>query len=58
MVVLDNRIFETLESRNVKLLAVPKQVMPADSSYVKDETVADIGNHREPNFELLASLEP
>ncbi|WP_172254003.1 siderophore ABC transporter substrate-binding protein [Saccharibacillus deserti] len=58
VVALDNRTFETLSDWGVKLAAVPKDVMPADSSYVKDEAVQNIGNHREPNLELLASLNP
>lgn len=58
VVSLDNRTFETLADWGVKLVAVPKAVMPADSPYVSDESVQDIGDHREPKLELLASLEP
>ncbi|MGG0821997.1 siderophore ABC transporter substrate-binding protein [Paenibacillus turicensis] len=58
VVALDSRTFETLAAWDVKLVAVPKDVMPADSPYVKDETVQNIGNHREPNLELLASVDP
>ena len=55
---LDSRTFETLEDWGIELAAVPKDVMSADSLYVKDESVVNIGNHREPNLELIASLEP
>lgn len=58
VVALDNRTFETLSDWGIKLAAVPKGVMPADSTYVKDASVQDIGNHREPNLELLASVDP
>ncbi|AIQ52493.1 siderophore ABC transporter substrate-binding protein [Paenibacillus sp. FSL R7-0331] len=58
VVALDNRTFETLSSWDIELAAVPKDVMPADSPYVADEAVQNIGNHREPNLELLASIEP
>ena len=58
VVSLDNRTFETLEDWGIALAAVPKGVMPADSSYVLDESVLDIGNHREPNLEIIASLNP
>jgi iron complex transport system substrate-binding protein len=58
VVALDSRTFETLAAWDVKLVAVPKDVMPADSPYVKDEAVQNIGNHREPNLELLASVDP
>ncbi len=58
VVSLDNRTFETLSDWGVKLVAAPKDVMPADSPYVSDESVQNIGNHREPNLELLASVDP
>lgn len=58
VVALDNRTFETLSNWGIKLAAVPKDVMPANSPYVADESVQNIGNHREPNLELLASIQP
>lgn len=58
IVSLDNRTFETLEAWGVDLVAAPKPVMQKDSRYVSDENVIDIGNHREPNFELLATADP
>ena len=32
--------------------------MPADSAYKKDEKVQNIGNHREPNLEIIAAANP
>ena len=58
VISLDNRTFQTLSDWNIPLAAVPKDVMPANSPYVLDESVQNIGNHREPNLELLAGLEP
>jgi len=58
VISLDNRTYETLENWGVKLVAVPKDVMPADSAYVKDESVENIGNHREPNLEVIAAADP
>ena len=58
VISLDNRTFETLADWNVDLVAVPKDVMPADSSYVKDDSVQNIGNHREPNLEMIAAANP
>lgn len=58
VVALDSRAFETLADWGIELAATPKAVMPADSSYVKDESVQDIGNHREPNLEVIASVDP
>ncbi len=58
VVSLDNRTFETLADWGVQLAAAPKDVMPDDSVYVSDESVVNIGNHREPNLEALASVNP
>jgi len=55
---LDSRTFETLADWGIKLAAAPKDVMPADSPYVKDDSVQNIGNHREPNLEILAAADP
>lgn len=58
VVALDNRTFETLSDWGIKLAAVPKGVMPADSLYVADSEVQDIGNHSEPNLEIIAAVDP
>jgi iron complex transport system substrate-binding protein len=58
VVALDNRTFETLYDWGIELAAVPKGVMPTDSAYVSDESVLDIGNHREPNLEIIAAVDP
>ncbi|WP_333646225.1 siderophore ABC transporter substrate-binding protein [Lacrimispora sp.] len=58
VIALDNRTFETLFDWGIELAAVPKGVMPADSPYVLDESVLDIGNHGEPNLEIIAAADP
>lgn len=58
VVALDNRTYETLSDWGIELAAAPKAVMPADSPYVADESVQDIGNHREPNLEIIAAVDP
>ncbi|WP_313583255.1 siderophore ABC transporter substrate-binding protein [Lacrimispora sp.] len=58
VISLDNRTYETLSDWGIKLVAAPKGVMPADSPYVADESVQDIGNHREPNLEIIAAADP
>lgn len=58
VISLDNRTFETLSDWGIELVAVPKEVMPADSPYVTDESVQNIGNHREPDLELIAAADP
>jgi iron complex transport system substrate-binding protein len=49
---------KTLYDWGIELAAVPKGVMPTDSPYVSDESVQDIGNHREPNLEIIAAVDP
>ncbi|MGI6238923.1 MAG: siderophore ABC transporter substrate-binding protein [Christensenellales bacterium] len=58
VVSLDSRTFETLADWGVVLAAAPKPVMPADSPYVTDESVLDVGNHREPKLEIIAAVDP
>ncbi len=58
VVALDNRTFETLSGWGIDLAAVPKAVMPSDSPYVSNDSVQDIGDHKEPNLEILAAVEP
>ncbi len=58
VVALDSRAFETLAAWGIELAAVPKGVMPEDSPYVTNEAVQDIGNHREPNLEIIAAIDP
>ena len=58
VVALDNMTFKTLEDWGVTPVAVPKAVMPATSGFVKNDDIQDIGNHKEPNLELLAAADP
>lgn len=58
VVALDNRTFETLSDWGVELAAVPKGVMPADSPYVQDAAVQDVGSHNDPNLEIIAAVDP
>lgn len=58
VISLDSRTFETLSDWGIELVAAPKGVMPADSPYVADDSVQDIGNHREPNLEIIAAADP
>ncbi|WP_312426271.1 siderophore ABC transporter substrate-binding protein [Lacrimispora sp.] len=58
VISLDNRTYETLSDWGIELVAAPKGVMPAGSQYVADESVLDIGNHREPNLEIIAAADP
>ena len=58
VVALDNRTFETLEQWGIQPVAVPKDVMYPASAFVSDDDIANVGNHREPNLEVIAAAQP
>ena len=58
VVALDNRTFETLEQWGIQPVAVPKDVMYPASAFVSDDNIANAGNHREPNLEVIAAAQP
>lgn len=58
VVVLDSRAFQTIEDWGIKVKAAPKAILPVESKIKSDESIKDLGNHREPKFELLAAENP
>jgi iron complex transport system substrate-binding protein len=58
VVSLDNRTFETLDDWGIELVAAPIAVMPSELSYVSNDSILDIGNHRDPKLELIAAANP
>lgn len=59
VVALDNTVFDTLSEWNIELAAAPKDVMgSAWPEYTEDESVANVGNHREPNLEMIVAAQP
>jgi len=58
VVALDNRTFETLSDWGIELAAAPRDLIPEDIPYATDESIENIGNHREPNLELIAAADP
>ncbi|NLE97089.1 MAG: ABC transporter substrate-binding protein [Propionibacterium sp.] len=57
VVALDNRSFAILDEWGVELSAAAVSLMRPDLGY-KDAGIADIGNHREPNLELIVAAQP
>lgn len=58
-VSLDNRTFAVLDAWGVKLKAAPRALMAGGNlSYKDDESVVNIGNHREPNLEAIVEVNP
>ncbi|ASE11019.1 siderophore ABC transporter substrate-binding protein [Kocuria rhizophila] len=58
VVATDNRVFETLADWEVPLKAAPKRLVPDTISYSHDDSVVDLGSHREPNLEAVAGVDP
>lgn len=55
----DNRAFELLDRWNVDLVAAPVALVPFTvTSYKEDDSIADMGSHREPNLEALTAAQP
>lgn len=58
VVATDNRTFETLEDWGVTLTAAARALMPTTIGYKDDESIVDLGNHREPDLEAVVVAEP
>lgn len=58
VVATDNRTFETLADWGVTLSAAARTLMPATNPLKDDESIVDLGNHREPNLEAVVAVEP
>ncbi|SLM88666.1 siderophore ABC transporter substrate-binding protein [Brevibacterium yomogidense] len=58
VVALDNRTFKLLDDWGVELSGGAVSLMRADLSYKDDESILDIGSHREPNLENIVAAEP
>lgn len=58
VVALDNRTFKVLDDWGVELSAGAVSLMRSDLSYKEDDSILDIGNHREPNLENIVAAEP
>lgn len=62
VVATDNRVFRTLGEWDVELSAAPVELMPDDmeaiEKYTQNEELLNIGNHREPNMEMVTAAQP
>lgn len=59
VVALDNTVFQTLSDWGIPLVAAPKGVMGnLWPEYTDNPDVLDVGNHREPNLEVIVEAEP
>ena len=58
VVALDNRTFETLSDWGVTLTAAARTLMPSTNPLKEDESIIDLGSHREPDLEAVVAAEP
>ncbi|WP_151530430.1 MULTISPECIES: siderophore ABC transporter substrate-binding protein [Corynebacterium] len=58
VVATDNRILETLQDWDIPLVAAPQDIIPTTISYRTDDSVVNIGNHMEPDLEVIVAAEP
>ncbi|MBM6622716.1 ABC transporter substrate-binding protein [Micrococcaceae bacterium RIT802] len=58
VVATDNRTFQTLADWGVELSAGAVSLMPDSIAYTQDESIVDLGSHREPNLESVVAAEP
>lgn len=58
VVATDNGTFETLDTWGVPLAAGAVSLMPKTISYTQDDSIIDLGSHREPNLEAVVAVEP
>ena len=58
VVALDNRTFETLSDWDIELSAAAVSLMPDTIAYTQDDSLVDIGMHREPDLEAIVAAAP
>ncbi|MFD6860512.1 siderophore ABC transporter substrate-binding protein [Rhodococcus sp. NPDC060090] len=58
VVATDNSTFETLDTWGIPLAAGAVTLMPNTISYTEDESIIDLGSHREPNLEAIVAADP
>ncbi|MFV0251815.1 MAG: siderophore ABC transporter substrate-binding protein [Beutenbergiaceae bacterium] len=58
VVALDNRTFQTLSDWGIELSAAAVSLMPDTIGYTSEESLPDVGNHREPDLEVIVAAQP
>ncbi len=59
VVALDNRSFELLDAWGVKPVAAARQLVPDTiPGLAEDDSIVDIGNHKEPDLEAIVAADP
>ncbi|MFC3850728.1 siderophore ABC transporter substrate-binding protein [Corynebacterium hansenii] len=58
VVATDNRVFRTLEDWGIELAAAPVNLMPKTLGYKTDDSIVNLGSHREPDLEAVVAAQP
>lgn len=58
VVATDNRTFGVLDEWGVELVAAARALMAPSVAYADNDDIVDLGNHREPNLEAIAAVQP
>lgn len=58
IVLLDNRAFRLAEEWGVTPSAAARELIRPDLEMRTDESIPNVGNHREPNLEMIVAAEP
>ena len=58
VVATDNSTFEMLDTWGVELSAGAVSLMPDTIGYTQDDSIIDLGSHREPDLEAVVAAEP
>ncbi|WP_241383971.1 ABC transporter substrate-binding protein [Rhodococcus sp. CH91] len=60
VVALDNKSFEMLRDWGITPVALPKTLLPNTGfeEWREDDSILDVGTHREPKLELVSEAEP
>ncbi|MGJ5725626.1 siderophore ABC transporter substrate-binding protein [Brevibacterium sp. H602] len=58
VVATDNRTFQTLSDWGIELSGGAVSLMSEDLDYTKDDSILDLGSHREPDLEKVVEAKP
>jgi iron complex transport system substrate-binding protein len=58
VVATDNRTFQTLSDWGIELKGGAVSLMSEDLDYTKDDSILDLGSHREPDLEKVVEAKP
>lgn len=58
VIVTDNRLFQLVSDWDIELTAAPRALMSEKNPMKTEESILDLGLHREPDFEKVVEADP